>query len=117
MQPEPGQVYRSPKGTPMLYVRTEQRPGSDVPEHLFISTESRTVLQRWTREVPAEFELIIDYDGRRQANEQRWLTLVAEHERDLAHRLLRRATAWLPPERARELRDEWRKAQPPEEER
>jgi hypothetical protein len=40
---------------------------------------------------------------------------VAEHERDLAYRLLKKAVAWLPRDRALQLRNEWRNAQPPEE--
>jgi hypothetical protein len=60
-------------------------------------------------------ELVIDTEGRKQASEQEWLTAVAEHERDLAYRLLKRAVAWLPRDRALQLRNEWRNAQPPEE--
>lgn len=116
-QPQPGQIYRSTDGQPMLFVRTEQPPGSGQPEHLFVLTRNRTVLTRWLPVVPEELKVIHDTDGHKQATERSWLTLVAEHERDLALRLLKKATAWLPRERAKQLQDEWRNAQPPEKER
>lgn len=99
----------------MLYVRTEQLPGSETPEHLFVAAHDRTVFTRWLKTLPAELELVLDTEGRKQAAEQQWLTVVAEHERDIAHRLLKKATAWLPRERVKALRDEWRSAQPTEE--
>lgn len=100
----------------MLYVRTEQRAGVEHPEHLFVTTHGRMVYTRWLTEMPAQLELIHDTDGRKQAAEQEWLTVVAEHERNLAYRLLKKAVMWLPRERANELRHEWMNAQPPEEE-
>jgi hypothetical protein len=99
----------------MLYVRSEVQPGSEKPEHLFVTAHDRTVLTRWLKVLPAELELVHDTEGRKQAAEQQWLTVVAEHERDIAYRLLKKATAWLPRERVRGLRDEWRNAQPVEE--
>jgi hypothetical protein len=100
----------------MLYVRTEQRPGSTAPEHLFVTSHDRQSFTRWLGEIPPQMELIIDTEGRQQASEQEWLTLVAEHERNVAYRLLKKAVRWLPVERARELRQEWRDSQPPERE-
>lgn len=116
MIPNHGQVYRTPEGQPLLFIRTEQRSGCPVPERLFVSARGGVVFQRWLREVPAELELVVDTEGRKQANEQSWLRAVAEHERDLAFELLKQACAWLPKLRADELRRRWRERQPPEEE-
>ena len=91
----------------MLYVRTEERSGRPAPEHLFVETRGRVVFQRWVSKVPAEFELILDTDGREHANEARWMTKVTEHNLKLALGLLKKAASWLPSERARELRQEW----------
>lgn len=110
--PQPGHVYRV-NGQPALYVRTEARYGSEVPEHLFVFSRDRIVLTRWTPEVPDEFELIIDTEGRRQADEARWLLWAADHDRGILLGLLKQACAWLPRERADELRQRWKLAQPP----
>lgn len=96
----------------MLFVRTEQRPFRPEPEYLFIETINRTVFARWLTEVPEEFELVIDTEGRAQANEKGALLWASEHDRLVLFGLLGRACAWLPPERARELRQEWKAAQP-----
>jgi hypothetical protein len=114
--PNPGTVYRTPEGQPLLFVRTEQRTGSPVPEHLFVSTRGGVVFQRWVKDMPPELELVIDTEGRKQANEQTWLRAVVEHERDLAFELLKQACDWLPEARAKDLRRRWTARQPPEQE-
>lgn len=65
-------------------------------------------MQLWHRDVPPDFQLVVDTEGRKQANEQEVLRAVAEHERDLAHRLLKQAVEWLPRSRAEDLRRQWR---------
>lgn len=96
----------------MFYVRTEQRPGRDQPEHLFVCTRERVCFERWHSEVPPEFELVIDTDGRRQANETRWLLQAADHDKQILVELLTQACEWLPRERAEELRQRWTERQP-----
>jgi hypothetical protein len=114
-EPQLSQVYKSPiNGLPLIYVRTEQRPGCPEPEHLFVCTRNRAVFSLWTRSVPEDFELIIDTDGRKQAEQQEWLTVVAEHEKGVLVDLLKKACEWLPSERAKELRQEWVRRQPPQ---
>jgi hypothetical protein len=112
MNPDPQTVYRDAKGDPLLYVRTEQRPGASSPEHLFVKAYNRVCLQVWAKEVPEAAVLVIDAGGRRQANEERWLRLAAEHNVGILTSLLKRACAWLPGERASELRKAYREAQP-----
>lgn len=61
--PHPGQVYAGPEGQPLLYVRTEQRPGSTEPEHLFLGTRERVVLERWlpaSKPLPEALRLALD---------------------------------------------------------
>jgi hypothetical protein len=110
--PSPGTVY-SIGGKPHLFVRTEQRSGPGGPGHLFIHVDRRVVLEHWTSEVPAEAELIIDAEGRRQAGQEEWLRLAAEHEIKILTGLLTQACSWLPRERAEELRQAWVRTQPP----
>jgi hypothetical protein len=107
--PNPQTVYQD-KDRALLYVRTEDR--GDGPEHLFITTRNRVVLQVWLTEVPREAELVIDTDGRRQAQESLWLLEAAEHEKGILVRCLRRACEWLPAECVKELQAMWRTAQP-----
>ena len=64
----------------MFYVRTEQRPGADAPEHLFAKAYRRTVFQLWTGEIPEDAELVIDAEGREQATESQSLLQFAEHD-------------------------------------
>jgi hypothetical protein len=109
--PAPSTIYRE-GGKLRLYVRTEQRPGASGPEHLFVHAERGMVYQRWTTEVPPEAELVVDEDGRRQANEQQWLRLAAEHECQILAGLLKKACDMLPPERGKALRDEYRATRP-----
>jgi predicted kinase len=112
VQPDPQTVYRDAKGDPLLYVRTEQRPGAPAPEHLFVKAYNRVCLQVWAKEVPEGAVLVIDAGGRKQANEERWLRLAAEHNVEILAGLLKRACQWLPRERAQELRQRYVEAQP-----
>lgn len=104
--PRPAQVY-SVRGRPALYVRTEQRPGSAKPQHLFVQTHDRVVVSTWLDELPDDFELIIDTDGRAEANDLKWQLWAAEHERQIMVDLLKQACDWLPPAKARELRQRY----------
>jgi hypothetical protein len=110
--PDPQTVYRDAQGRVLTYVRTEQRDGRTTPEHLFLTTRERNVFQLWSETVPEEAELILDVEGRKQANEANWLLQAADHDRELALGLLKRACEWLPQERAQELRAQWKEAQP-----
>jgi hypothetical protein len=105
--PEPGSVYRDESGRLLLYVRTELRAGAKIPEHLFVHTRDRVILTSWLPELPPAAELVIDTEGRRQANEESWLRLVAEQEIGVLAGLLRKACSWLPQQRAGELRAEY----------
>jgi hypothetical protein len=109
--PAPGTIYCE-RGKLLMYVRTEQRTGAAAPEHLFVMTQNRTVFQRWTSEVPPEAELVIDEEGRAQASEERWLRTAAEHEVGILVALLKCACAWLPKDRADELRKEYLETRP-----
>jgi hypothetical protein len=104
-------IYRE-SGKLRLYVRTEQRPGATQPEHLFVHAERGMVYERWTTEVPPGAELVVDEDGRQQANEQKWLRLAAEHDIKILKGLLTKACSWLPSERADQLRREYVASQP-----
>jgi hypothetical protein len=95
-----------------MYVRTEHRGGRPGPEHLFVTTRNRGVFQLWLADVPEDAELVIDTDGRRQAQEALWLLEAAAHEKGIVVDCLKRACEWLPAERARELRAMWKAAQP-----
>lgn len=77
--PLDGQVWRSPNGRPMLYVRTEQTPGQDVPRHLFVEAHERITWYRWLPEgdMPEEYELVSDGHAAERARKDRE-TLVAE---------------------------------------
>jgi hypothetical protein len=112
MTPDPQTVYRNTDGEPLLFVRTEQRPGSKTPEHLFVRVRNRVVLQLWMDETPEGAELVIDVEGRKQANQERWLRLAAEHNVTVLAGLLKVACQWLPRERAQELRQRYVEAQP-----
>lgn len=103
----PGTIYRTADGQVRMYVRTEQRPGSLEPEHLFVRVLDRIVMQHWTTETPPEAELIVDEDGRRQANEESWHRWISDRERDILIPLLQQACAWLPSSRANELRERY----------
>lgn len=109
--PHPGTIYRV-RGEPMLYIRTEHRAGRPEPEHLFVKQDRRTVFSVWTATMPPDAELIVDERGRREANEERWLRLAAEHNIEILFGLLRQACEWLPRERAQELRRRYAAAQP-----
>lgn len=74
------------------------------------------VFQHWTDTAPPEAELIIDEGGRTRANEEAWLRAAAEHDVEILLDLLRQACAWLPPQRAQELRRRWVETRPPKEE-
>jgi hypothetical protein len=110
----PATIYQTAHG-PSLYVRTEQRPGDDHPHHLFVRAAKRVVLQHWTDTVPPEAELVVDREGRKQANEERWLRLAAEHECQILAGLLKKACSMLPPERASALRAEYLTTRPTKE--
>lgn len=113
--PKPGQVFRAPNGAPMLYVRTEKRPGAKEPERLFVQVdpELRIVLERWTPEsapLPEGMELVLDPLATRRADEaerelaelsRRWDALVAA---------MKSAVAVLPVASANELRRVYREA-------
>lgn len=103
-------VYRGADGQILMYVRTEKR--KDRSEHLFAVTREGTIFQRWLEDVPEDMELIIDTEGRKQANDTKWLLHVAEHEREILAELLRRACSWLPDVRARELREAFKASRP-----
>lgn len=105
----PGTIYHI-GGKPRLYVRTEARAGT--VEHLFVHVDNRVIFTHWTQKIPRQAELIVDEDGRAQANEERWLRLAAEHNNEILIGLLRKACAWLPRERGNELRQEYAVAQP-----
>jgi hypothetical protein len=107
----PGTIYRE-RGKLRLYVRTEQRPGAKQPEHMFIHAERGVVYHRWTAEVPPEAELVVDEEGRKQANEEKWLRHAAEHECQILAGLLKKACDMLPPERANALRAEYLTTRP-----
>lgn len=111
MTPSPTTVYEI-DGTPYLYVRTEARGGGG-PEHLFVCARKNLVFQRWTSEVPPEAELVLDTDGRRQAEQEKWLRHAAEHEIEILVGLMRKACAMLPQERADALRREYLATLPP----
>ena len=111
-RPDPGTVYRDDTNRVLMFVRTEQRPGAKEPEHLFVSVQNRVVLQRWLDEAPDEAKLVIDTEGRKQANGLRWLLEAAEHERDILLTLLSQACAWLPEARAMDLRRAYAASQP-----
>lgn len=113
--PDPQTIYRDTKGDPIFYVRTELRSGRPAPEHLFVKTQRRACFQLWVSEIPEKAELVIDAEGRKEANETRWLLHVAEHERGVLAELLKTACNWLPHERAEELRRRYKEAQPPSE--
>ena len=55
-EPNPGTVYRV-NGEAMLYVRTEQRPGVDHAQHLFVKSDRRMTFQVWVDKMPPEAEL------------------------------------------------------------
>lgn len=110
--PNPQTVYRDAKGDPMFFVRTARRSGRPAPEYLFVKTWLRTCFEVWTSEIPEAAELIIDTEGRKEANEVRWLLQVAEHERGILAGLLKQACEWLPPTRAEELRGKFRETRP-----
>ena len=102
--PNPQTIYRDDQGRVLMYVRNEWRSGRKEPEHLFVTTRERTVFQLWRASMPAEAELILDVEGRKEAEEVRWLLHVAEHERNVVLGLLKQACKWLPAERAADLR-------------
>jgi hypothetical protein len=112
----PATVYQTAHG-PSLYIRTEQRPGDDHPHHLFVHVDKRMVFQHWTDTEPPEAELIIDSDGRRQAEQEKWLRLAAEHECQILAGLLKKACAMLPQERADALRAEYLTTRPSKEDK
>jgi len=102
--PDPQTVYRDDQGRVLIYVRTEKRSGRKEPEHLFVTTRERTVFQLWRTTLPDEAELVLDVEGRKEADQVRWLLHVAEHERNVVLGLLKQACKWLPAERAADLR-------------
>jgi mannose/fructose/N-acetylgalactosamine-specific phosphotransferase system component IIB len=104
-------IYRE-SGKLRMYVRTEQRPGAKEPEHMFVHAERGVVYHRWTAEVPPEAELVVDEEGRKQANEEKWLRHAAEHECQILAGLLKKACAMLPQERADALRAEYLTTRP-----
>jgi hypothetical protein len=110
--PDPQTVYRDAQGRILMYVRTEHRGGEAKPRHLFVTTRNRVVFELWCEEVPGGAELILDTDGRRQAQESLWLLEAAVHEKAIVIDCLKRACEWLPAERAKELRAMWKEAQP-----
>lgn len=95
-----------------MYVRTEHRGGRPGPEHLFVTTRNRNVFELWSEEMPKDAELILDTDGRQQAQEALWLLEAAEHEKQIVIDCLKRACEMLPAARATELRAQWKEAQP-----
>lgn len=90
----------------MTFVRTEQRPGSEAPEHFFIEARDRTVFQRWIPDgdLPEELELVLDPDAdaraRRVENEMSWIKL----ERDALVEAMKLAVTVVPDLVAGELR-------------
>jgi hypothetical protein len=110
--PDPQTIYRDAEGRVLMYVRTEQRSGRKKPEHLFVTTRNRGVFQLWVEEIPKDAELVLDTDGRRQAQEALWLCEAEEHEKRIVIECLKQACDWLPAERAKELRAKWKEAQP-----
>lgn len=112
MSPDSQTVYRDSRGRILIYVRTEHRGGRDNPEHLFVMTRNRVVFELWVDDIPADAELVIDTDGRRQAQETLWLLEAANHEKRIVVDCLKQACEWLPAARATELRAMWKEAQP-----
>lgn len=110
-EPSHGTVYTI-RGRPNLYVRTEVRKQGGGPEHLFIRVDRNMIFQHWTADVPPEAELIMDADGRQQAEQEKWLRAAAEHNIEIVFGLLKQACDWLPAERAKELRRRYTEAQP-----
>jgi hypothetical protein len=95
-----------------MFVRTEHRGGRPRPEHLFVTTRNRGVFQLWLADVPEDAELVIDTDGRRQAQEALWLLEVADHEKAILVDCLQAACEILPASNAKALRAMWKAAQP-----
>lgn len=107
--PDPQTVYRDQTRI-LMFVRTEDRGNG--PENLFVTTRNGVVHQVWRKGAPSGAGLILDTEGRKEANELKWLLHVAEHEREIMVSLLRQATAWLPHDRAQELRKAFAETRP-----
>jgi hypothetical protein len=105
-RPKPGMIYKR-NGEHYLFVRTEQRPGASEPEDLYVLARGGVIFTHWSAQPLDDAELIIDSEGRRQAQQQAWNTWFAEQEVALLAALLKKACEWLPAERAKDLRTEY----------
>lgn len=104
--PQEGQIYER-DGRSFLFVRSEHRPGSDHVEYLYVGAWDRMAHTHWTTEPLPMADLIVDRDGRQQAKDQATETFIARYENWLLVDLLKTACDWLPPQRARDLRQEY----------
>lgn len=121
--PLDGQVWRSPSGRPMLYVRTEETPGRDAPRHLFVSSRERMVWTTWHPDgaMPEEYELVSDGHAVQRATADREALVkarilhgleVAELRANVAAltAAMKRAVAVVSPIAANDLRRVYREA-------
>jgi hypothetical protein len=111
--PHPGQVWRSPTGRPMLYVRTEQRPGASGPQHLFVETHDRVLMERWLpadQALPDELELALDPEAHERATAATNLLTWAHREKDALAAAMQAAVPLVPVSTGHELRRVYREA-------
>lgn len=91
----------------MLYVRTEQRPGAEAPQHFFVAVKDRVVLERWTPEgqgVPPSLSLSLDPDSQSRADRLADGLAQANAKVSALSAALKRAVLLLPEEPAADLR-------------
>lgn len=104
--PRPGQAYSSPEGRPLLYVRTEARPGSKVPEHYFVGVdvERRNVGHCWFAELPEDMILVLDPGASQAATELEGQLAHAHRQVKALAAAMKEATTLVPVVTANHLR-------------
>jgi hypothetical protein len=107
--PGPQQVFRTPQGQLLLYVRHEERPheGEGI---LCVGVRDRIVYTVFTplnTAIPGE--LVNDTAGRNEAKVAFMSEIQVSRERDALKSAMKRAIGWLSPSQAEELRDLYRK--------
>lgn len=114
--PAAGQLYATPDGPPMLYVRTEaDRPqvsGEKRDDHLFVSTRDRNVYTRWLgadKPLPDDWKLVADPEATARADALERELVELRAERDALVAAMKAAVSVVPVPVANGLRDTYRK--------
>lgn len=102
MEPKTGQIYRSPNGDPMLFVRGETR--QEGAGFMFMSTSGGVIYTRFAMDVPPEWKLVNDHVARADATRLEGEMAEAKADREALVATLKRAVAMVPPAAAEELR-------------